>query len=118
MNCVGFFAIWSDTAFFMRGAPAHPGSTCTHAMGEQLSTLKSTPTDGASLCWSFGVGRIDNDLDGAPTRIRVRAFSFPESECFELRIIKGEIADEVVSHDHGASLCEDQVLLRISRCAQ
>src|SRR6267378_3410506 len=86
MNCVGFFAIWSDTAFFMRGAPAHPGSTCTHAMGEQLSTLKSTPTDGASLCWSFGVGRIDNDLDGAPTRIRVRAFSFPESECFELRI--------------------------------
>jgi hypothetical protein len=42
LNCVGFFAIWSDTALVMQGAPGYPGSTFKDAIDKGLSTLKFT----------------------------------------------------------------------------
>src|SRR4029077_16194103 len=61
----------------------------------------------AILCWSLSTRRIDNDLDGAPIGIRGGALPFPESQGLELRIIKGEIADEVVSHHQAAPRRQD-----------
>src|SRR5271156_4161887 len=34
LNCVGFVRVWSDGDVFMRGAPAQPGLTFNHTVGE------------------------------------------------------------------------------------
>ena len=41
-------------------------------------------------------------------------FPLPRPSVFELRIVKGEIVDEIIPHHHRARLGEHQVLLLIS----
>src|SRR5580693_10004828 len=70
--------------------------------------------DRTYLCGSFGVGRIDDDLDGAPAGSRAGVLPFAKSEGLELRIIEGKITHEVVADHQGTGLREDQVFLRIA----
>src|SRR6202790_663131 len=117
LNCVGLFEMWSDCACFMHGTPDRQNRFSCTRLTTRVSALNLLRTDGADLCRSLRIRRVDNDLDGAPIGIRVRALSFAESQSLELRIIEGEIRDEVISHPHGAGLRQHQVLLRISRRA-
>src|SRR5579864_7661801 len=71
--------------------------------------------DGADLRRRLRFRRIDNDVYLAPTGIRVRALPLAKPQGLELRVIKGEIGDEVVADDHSARLSQDHGLLRISR---
>jgi hypothetical protein len=58
--------------------------------------------------------RVDDDFHIAPTRLRTRVDPLALAQCLELRIVETKIVNQVRAYDAGASLRQQQVLLRLS----